>query len=106
MKAILGKCSLCGGLVEVESVSWCVNPPQPRCNNCGATPIKSELPTIPTMKRDDNYVKYFGLSQASAKQKFLNDNKDLYRPLYEAKVRDFFGFVNSNPSFFTPYDVN
>lgn len=45
MDRVLGKCSLCGGLVTLPE-AWCATiPPVPTCTNCGAHE-KTKLPTI------------------------------------------------------------
>ena len=44
-KTVVGICSLCGGRVLVDTVTWCILPPVPTCERCGA--IMAEGPVIP-----------------------------------------------------------
>lgn len=50
-QSIVGKCSICGGLVAVPSVWMSILPAVPRCLSCGATQKPHDpwahLPTIP-----------------------------------------------------------
>lgn len=45
--SVIGTCSICGGPVAVETVSWSVTPPTPRCLNCGAVKAETYGPEIP-----------------------------------------------------------
>ena len=42
---IIGKCSICGGLVTVPNIWYGINPPIPTCSSCGAVK-KDLLPVI------------------------------------------------------------
>lgn len=46
---IIGKCSLCGGRVILETVQWVAGPPMPaRCERCGAYEDQTaNMPTVP-----------------------------------------------------------
>lgn len=50
---ILGTCSICGGPVAVDTVTWSVVPPTPKCLRCGAVPKQSFgeiIPMVPAPK--------------------------------------------------------
>ena len=42
---VIGKCSICGGLVTLPEYHHSVTPPVPKCKKCGA--VADNLPTIP-----------------------------------------------------------
>lgn len=47
---VVGRCSLCGGLVTVPELWWGITPPPKTCNNCGAIAqdhFYENLPIIP-----------------------------------------------------------
>lgn len=73
--AAVGKCSLCGGLVVVPTITCSVVPPVPFCMKCGATVKPSEpfsdLPTIPMIPRQ--HQKYDNIS-------YICDDKTQPRP--------------------------
>lgn len=51
---IIGKCSICGGSVEVPDVWYGIDPPKGTCRNCGAIK-RDDLPEIdmePRVNRD------------------------------------------------------
>lgn len=50
-RKIVGKCSLCGGIVSVPTVFMSVNRPVPSCEKCGAVAdIAAKLPVVPMKK--------------------------------------------------------
>lgn len=50
-RQVIGKCSICGGLVAVPQIWGGIKPPIPTCANCGAEAKQPDpykhLPTIP-----------------------------------------------------------
>jgi hypothetical protein len=49
---IVGRCSLCGGVVSVPFVSWSVGRVLPTCEECGATLDETaNRPTLPMRRR-------------------------------------------------------
>lgn len=47
-RKVVGKCSICGGVVSVPTVIWSVVPPVPTCESCGAVMDQTaNLPTVP-----------------------------------------------------------
>jgi hypothetical protein len=52
-KRIVGKCSICGGIVSVPTVFLSVVPPVPTCESCGASEDQTaNLPTVPMRPRE------------------------------------------------------
>lgn len=51
MKTIIGRCSLCDGLVMLPTQYMSVVPPIPKCDNCGAM---QKLPVIEMVKIEKN----------------------------------------------------
>ncbi len=50
---IVGKCSLCGGLVTVPKTFMSTVPPVPTCESCGAVEdVASRLPVVPMKPRN------------------------------------------------------
>ena len=48
MKTIVGKCSLCGGVVSTPRVWMGINRPPVRCESCGASADETAgLPVVP-----------------------------------------------------------
>lgn len=51
-KRIVGKCSICGGVVSIPTVFWSTVPPVATCEKCGATEDRvANLPVIPMVPR-------------------------------------------------------
>jgi hypothetical protein len=46
MNRVIGTCSNCHGDVVVPNVWYGINPPVPTCSQCGATPVKRNMPVI------------------------------------------------------------
>lgn len=50
-RQVIGKCSICGGLVAVPQIWGGIKPPVPTCTSCGAeaerTDPHKDLPVIP-----------------------------------------------------------
>ena len=46
---IIGRCSICGGRVILETVQWISGPPMPaQCESCGASERQTDrMPVIP-----------------------------------------------------------
>ena len=47
MQTTVGTCGLCGGPVQVPTVWYGVNPPQPTCGQCGAVAAPNHGPVLP-----------------------------------------------------------
>lgn len=51
-KRVVGRCSLCGGIVSVPLVFWSVTLPVPQCETCGAYADQTQnLPVVPMTPR-------------------------------------------------------
>lgn len=45
---VIGKCSICGGLVTIPSHPYSINSPTPKCESCGAYVDKNySMPVVP-----------------------------------------------------------
>lgn len=65
---IIGKCSLCGGRVILETVQWIVGPPMPaRCEACGASEDQTaNMPTVPMRPSDHRSIMWPSGIEASS----------------------------------------
>jgi hypothetical protein len=51
-RTVLGRCSLCGGLVSIFNGAWYgTQPPTARCEQCGSGPAPMMMPVIPMVPR-------------------------------------------------------
>lgn len=64
MKTIIGKCSLCGGIVSCPTVQGSVVPIPPTCERCGAV----EDPDLPVLR-----MKESKLTTQPNTQRFIQD---------------------------------
>lgn len=56
-KMILGECSLCGGNVTIDTVTWSVIPPVASCENCGAVEKRPVIEMKPARTKTATQIK-------------------------------------------------